>query len=192
MPPGGNGPLTREPVDRYNARMRTSSTPGSARAYIGEFRSRVATQPTHWQDPFHTNPIRRSLTGAVLGLAVIVLPFLVSGELGATVMLAVGWLALAMVVFCIPILLWSVGEELVRRATSHLYPPVSELDLPERVVHILQRHGVRTIRAAEQLDPAAFHLMANMAPRDIAAVERAIRLWRYRRGQEAGFPAGGD
>lgn len=172
--------------------MRTSSTPGSARAYIGEFRSRVAAQPNQWQDPFHTNPIRRSLTGAAIGLAVIVLPFLVSEELGATIMLAVGWLALAMVVFCLPILVWSLIEELVRRTTSRIHPPVSELDLPERVIHILQRHGVQTVRAAERLDPAAFHLMANMGPRDAEAVGRAIRLWRYRRWQEAGFPAGGD
>jgi hypothetical protein len=172
--------------------MRTSSTPGSARAYLGEFRSRVAAQPNHLQDPFHTNPIRRSFAGAGVGLGVIVLPFLVSSEAGATVMLAVGWLAMAMVIFCIPILVWSLIEELVRRATRHIYPPVSELDLPERVIHILQRHGVRTVRAAERLDPAAFHLMANLTPRDAEAVGRAIRLWRYRRWQEAGFPAGGD
>jgi hypothetical protein len=172
--------------------MRTTSTPGSARAYISEFRSRVAAQPNQWQDPFTTNPIRRSLVGTTIGLGVIVLPYFISSEAGATVMLAVGWLALAMVVFCIPILVWSLVEELIRRATSHIHPPVSDLDLPERVIHILQRYGVRTIRAAEQLDPAAFHLMANMAPRDIEAVERAIRLWRYRRWQEAGFPAGGD
>ncbi len=172
--------------------MRTTSTPGSARAYIGEFRSRVAAQPNQWQDPFSTNPIRRSLAGAAIGLGVIVLPFLISEDVGATVMLAVGWMAMAMVVFCLPILVWSLVEALVRRATRRLHPPVSELELPARVVHILQRHGIRTIRAAEQLDPAAFHLMANLAPRDIEAVGRAIRLWRYRRWQEAGFPAGGD
>lgn len=171
--------------------MRMTSTPGSARAYIGEFRSRVAAHPNQWQDPFHTNPIRRSLAGVAIGSGVIVLPFLVSAELGATVMLGIGWLALAMVVFCVPILIWSLVEELVQRATRHIHPPVSELELPERVIHILQRHGVRTVRAAEQLDPAAFHLMANMAPRDAEAVGRAIRLWRYRRWQEAGFPAGG-
>ena len=79
-----------------------------------------------------------------------------------------------------------------RTSLRAVHDLTGELDLPERVVHILQRHGVRTVRAAEQLDPAAFHLMANMAPRDIEAVARAIRLWRYRRWQEAGFPAGGD
>lgn len=165
---------------------------GSARASLGEFRSRVAARPNQLQDPFHTNPIRRSLAGAVFGLGIIVVPFQLSSEAGAMVMLAVGWLAMAMVVFCIPILIWSLIEAMVRWATSHLHPPVSELDLPDRVVHILQRHGVRTIRAAERLDPAAFSLMANLTPRDADAVGRAIRLWRYRRWQEAGFPAGGD
>jgi hypothetical protein len=97
-----------------------------------------------------------------------------------------------MVVFCVPILIWSLLEALIQQATSRLQPPVSELDLPARVVHILQRHGVRTISAAEKLDPAAYHLMANMAPRDAEAIRRAIRLWRYRRRQEAGFPTGGD
>jgi hypothetical protein len=172
--------------------MRTSSTPGSARAYLGEFRSRVAAQPNQWQDPFHTHPIRRSLAGVAIGLGMIVVPFLISSDVGATMMLAVGWLALAMVVFCLPILVWSLIEALIQRATSHLHPPVSELELSARVIHILPRHGVRTLRAAERLDPAAFHLMANMGPRDAEAVRRAIRLWRYRRWQEAGFPAGGD
>ena len=127
-----------------------------------------------------------------MSLALVTTPFLISEEVRATVMLSFGWIAMAVLVFCIPIFLWSVIEELVRIVSNRLYPPVSELDLPERVIRILQRHGVRTVRAAEQLDPAAFHLMANMAPRDAEAVVRAINLWRYRRWQEAGFPAGGD
>lgn len=167
--------------------------PRSARAYAGEFRSRVAMQSNHLHDPFGVNPIRRSFVAGSVSLALITTPFLISDEVGATVMLSFGWVAMAVLVFCIPIFLWSVGEELVRVVTSRVYPPVSELDLPERLIHILQRHGVRTVRAAEQLDPAAFHLMANMAPRDADAVVRAINLWRYRRWQDAGFPAeGGD
>jgi hypothetical protein len=168
------------------------SPPGSARAYVGEFRSRVAMQRNQVHDPFSVNPIRRSLAAAVVSLGVITLPFMVSEETGATVMLSVGWLAMAVLVFSIPVLVWSVIEALFLAITHRVHPPVSELDLPGRVIHILQRHGVRTIRAAEQLDPAAFHLMANMAPSDAEAVARAISLWRYRRWQEAGFPAGGD
>ncbi|HEX2282308.1 MAG TPA: hypothetical protein VHG52_11175 [Thermomicrobiales bacterium] len=166
--------------------------PRSARAYVGEFRSRVAMQSNQLHDPFSVNPIRRSLVAGLVSLALITTPFLISEEVGATVMLSFGWIAMAVLVFCIPIFLWSVAEELIRVISNRLYPPVNELDLPERVIHILQRHGVRTVRAAEQLDPAAFHLMANMGPRDAEAVVRAINLWRYRRWQEAGFPAGGD
>lgn len=172
--------------------MQRTSVPRSARAYVGEFRSRVAMQSNQLHDPFSVNPIRRSLVAGLVSLALVTTPFLISEEVGATVMLSFGRIAMAVLVFCIPIFLWSVIEELVRIVSNRLYPPVSELDLPERVIHILQRHGVRTVRAAEQLDPAAFHLMANMAPRDAEAVVRAINLWRYRRWQEAGFPAGGD
>jgi hypothetical protein len=171
--------------------MRKTSEPGSARAYLGEFRSRVAMQSNQLHDPFGVNPIRRSLIAGSASLALIITPFLVSEEAGATVMLSVGWLAMAVIVFCIPVFLWSVGEAIVRIVSSHIHPPVTELDLPVRIIHILQRHGVRTVRAAERMDPVAFHLMSNMTPRDVAAVARAISLWRYRRWQEAGFPANG-
>jgi hypothetical protein len=173
--------------------MQRTPVPRSARAYVGEFRSRVTMQSNQLHDPFSVNPIRRSLLAGSVSLALITTPFLISEEVGAMVMLSFGWIAMAVLVFCIPIFIWSVIEEAVHVITNRLHPPVSELDLPERVIHILERHGVRTVRAAEQLDPAAFHLMANMAPRDADAVIRAINLWRYRRWQEAGFPAeGGD
>lgn len=171
--------------------MRKRAVPGNARAYANEFRSRVAMQTDHVHDPFAVNPIRRSLVGVVGSAAVMVLPFLISEELGATAMLAVGWLAMAALVFSLPVLVWSVVEHLVTLVQRRFYPPISDLDLSERVIHILQRHGVRTIRAVEELDPAAMALMANMAPRDIQAVQRAIALWRYRRWQAAGFPAEG-
>lgn len=171
--------------------MRKSPMPGSARAYVGEFRSRVAMQSNQLHDPFSVNPVRRSLGAALASLALIVLPFMISERVGATVMLSVGWLALAVLVFSIPILVWTSCEQAIRSVTHRVHPPVSELDLPERVIHNLQRHGVSTIRAAERLDPAAFHLMANMAPRDADAVRRALSLWRYRRWQDAGFPAEG-
>lgn len=138
--------------------MQRTSVPRSARAYVGEFRSRVAMQSNQLHDPFSVNPIRRSLVAGLVSLALVTTPFLISEEVGATVMLSFGWIAMAVLVFCIPIFLWSVIEELVRIVSNRLYPPVSVLDLPERVIHILQRHGVRTVRAAEQLDPAAFHL----------------------------------
>lgn len=171
--------------------MRKRSEPGSARAYVGELRSRVAMQSNPLNDPFSINPIRRSFIGATVSLVIITMPFLISAEVGATVMLSVGWLAMAIIVFCVPIFIWCVIEEAVGIVSRRVHPPVSELDLPLRIIHILQRHNVQTIRAAERLDPAAFHLMANMAPRDAESVVRAINLWRYRRWQEAGFPAEG-
>lgn len=171
--------------------MRRMPPPGSARAYVGEFRSRVAMQSSQVHDPFSVDPVRRSLIAVAVSLAVIVVPFMISNEAGATVMLSVGWLALAVLVFSVPVLVWSALEETIRALNHRIHPPVTDLDLPERVIHILHRHGIDTIQAAERLDPAAFHLMANMGPRDADAVTRAINLWRYRRWQEAGFPAGG-
>lgn len=144
-------------------------------------------------DPFTVNPIRRSFVAVIGSVAVIYLPFRFSEAAGETVMLSIGWLAMAVLIFSAPIMVWCIGEELVHAIYRRLHPPVTDLDLPDRVIHILHRHGVRTIRAARQLDPAAFHLMANMAPRDAEAVVRALNLWYYRRWQEAGFPAnGGD
>lgn len=171
--------------------MRKRSEPGSVRAYTGELHSRVVAQSNPLNDPFSINPIRRSFIGATVSMVLITIPFLISAEVGATVMLSVGWLAMAIIVFCVPIFIWSVAEEVVRIISPRIHPPVSELDLPLRIIHILQRHNVGTIRAAERLDPAAFHLMANMAPRDAESIVRAINLWRYRRWQEAGFPAEG-
>lgn len=173
--------------------MRKTSLPGNARAYIGEYRTKIAVQTNQVPGPFGVNPIRRSFIGATVSLTLITTPFLISEQAGASVMLSVGWIALAVVIFCVPVFLMSVGEELVRIVTHRVHPPVSDLDLSERVVHILQRHGVHTIQAAQRLDPASLHLMANMGSRDVQAVHRALNLWHYRRWQDAGFPAeGGD
>lgn len=94
--------------------MQRTSVPRSARAYVGEFRSRVAMQSNQLHDPFSANPIRRSLVAGLVSLALVTTPFLISEEVGATVMLSFGWIAMAVLVFCIPIFLWSVIEELVR------------------------------------------------------------------------------
>ena len=171
--------------------MRKSTVPGNARAYAGEFRSRVAMQPDQAHDPFSVNPIRRSLIAVVGSVAIVTLPFLISEQAGATVMLSIGWIAMAVLIFSLPVLVWATTEELIHAMSRRLHPPITELDLSDRVLHILQRHGIRTIRDAEQLDPTSFHLMANMTPRDVYMIERAINLWHYRRWQEAGFPAEG-
>jgi hypothetical protein len=171
--------------------MRNNTVPDSARSYTSEFRARVAIRSDPVHDPFSINPIRRSLVAVVGSLGIITLPFLVSEGTGTTVMLSVGWLAMAVLVFSLPVLIWATAEELVAALRRKVHPPISDLDLPQRIVHILQRHGVRTIRAAESLDEASLLLMSNLTPRDAQAVGRALSLWRYRRWQDAGFPAGG-
>lgn len=171
--------------------MRNPSTPGNARAYIGEFRSRVAMQTRQVPDPFSINPIRRSLIGACVSLAVIILPFYISDEAGTSMMLSVGWLAMAVLVFSTPIFLWSVAEKLYRTIYHRIHPPVDDLDIAARVIHVLHRHGIHTIRDVTRTDDAELLLMSNLEPRDVDAVRRAVSLWRYRRWQEAGFPASG-
>lgn len=171
--------------------MKNSAVPGNARAYIGEFRSRVAMQTNQVNDPFGINPIRRSFIGAFASLALITTPFLISEDAGTTVMLSVGWLAMAMLVFCIPILIWSTGEKIYLTIYHRIHPPVDDLDIPERVMHILHRHGLHTIRDVSRADDPTLMLMANMESRDLDAIRRAVSLWRYRRWQEAGFPASG-
>lgn len=171
--------------------MRNRSVPGSARTYAGEFRSRVAMQTRQVHDPFGVNPIRRSLVGASVSLAIIVGPFYISESVGSGVMLAVGWLAMAVCVFCTPIFLWSVGERIYLTFYHRIHPPIDDLDISVRLAHILHRHGVHTIRDVSRRDDPELLLMSNMEPRDVDAVRRAVNLWRYRRWQEAGFPASG-
>lgn len=171
--------------------MRNSSVPGSARSHVGEFRSRIATQTRQVPDPFGVNPIRRSLIGAVVSLATITLPFYISDEAGSSVMLSVGWLAIAVLVFSIPILLWSIGEWISLEISHRLHPPVDDLELSIRLTHILHRHGVHTIRGVDRENDATLMLMANMEPHDVDIIRRAVSLWHYRRWQEAGFPASG-
>lgn len=77
--------------------MQRTSVPRSARAYVGEFRSRVAMQSNQLHDPFSVNPIRRSLVAGLVSLALVTTPFLISEEVGATVMLSFGWIAMAVV-----------------------------------------------------------------------------------------------
>jgi len=186
-----NADLYRWHANRYNAAMRNPSVPGNARAYVGEFRNRVAMQTRQVHDPFGINPIRRSLLGASVSLSTIVLPFYISESVGSVVMLAVGWLAMAVLVFSLPILVWSLSERAYRAIYHRIHPPVDDLDISARVVNILHRHGVHTIRDVSRRDDPELLLMSNMDPRDVDALRRAVNLWRYRRWQEAGFPASG-
>ena len=145
----------------------------------------------HLADPFAANPIRRS-TGLVTVCGVIVFgPLLIGGEAVALVMLSVGWLAVSGLMLGLPILIWSLVEELWRVVARRLYPTVGDLSISPRIVHILARHGYTTIRATDRAPDAALLLLANMDPRALREVRRAINLWKYQRWQERGFPATG-
>jgi DNA-directed RNA polymerase alpha subunit len=98
---------------------------------------------------------------------------------------------MAVLVFSLPILVWSLSERAYRAIYHRIHPSVDDLDISQRLVHILHRHGVHTIRDVSRRDDPELLLMANMEPRDVDVLRRAVNLWRYRRWQEAGFPASG-
>ncbi len=139
-------------------------------------------------DPFAVDPIRRSATIVLLSLAILLGPFLVSPEFGAGMMIAVGWLAATGVIFCVPILIWSLIEEAVRMLQRRIQPPVDELNLTPRIIHNLQRHGYATIRAIHLESDTSLLLLSNMESADVRQIRRAINLWRYARWQAQGFP----
>ncbi len=143
-------------------------------------------------DPFAVDPIRRSATVVVMSLAILIIPFLISDDFGAGVMISVGWLAATGVIFCGPILVWSLIEEGIRAIRRRLHPPIEELtQLSARVIHNLQRHGYTTIREIDQESDTTLVLLSNMEARDVQLIRRAINLWKYARWQEQGFPVVG-
>ncbi len=142
-------------------------------------------------DPFAEHPIRRSATVVAACALTVTVPFLINDTLGTAVMLSVGIFAVAGLVFVTPILVWSLIEAALLLLRRHIYPDVEQLDLPPRVTHILRRHGITSIRATEHTADDALLAFSNLEPRDVHAIRRAIRLWKYRRWQEQGFPASG-
>lgn len=142
-------------------------------------------------DPFAVNPIRRSAVLVSACAAVIVVPWTIDEDLLTSVMLSVGWLAVTGLVMGIPILIWSLAEAGVAAARARLRPPIEELDISPRVLHVLQRHGFETIESVEAAPDAMLLLLSNMDARGVQEVRRAVALWRYRRWQEQGFPAQG-
>jgi len=139
-------------------------------------------------DPFAVDPIRRSGTIVLLSLAILIGPFMISPEFGAGMMIAVGWLAATGVIFCVPILIWSVIEEAVHIVQRRIHPPVDDLDLGPRIVHNLRRHGYATIRAIDLESDTSLLLLSNMESSDVRRIRRAINLWKYARWQAQGFP----
>lgn len=146
---------------------------------------------SHLNDPFAVDPIRRSASVVALSLAILIVPFMIDDDLGSGVMISVGWLAATGVIFCGPILVWSLIEEGVRLLRRRLHPPIDELRLPARVIHNLQRHGYLTIRDVDLESDTTLVLLSNMESRDVQQIRRAVNLWKYLRWQEQGFPAVG-
>jgi hypothetical protein len=122
-------------------------------------------------------------------LAIVLTPMLSDHELGVTLMLTVGWLAAVGLVFCVPILIWSAVAEGITIIRRRIHPPIETLNLTPRLLHILHRHGFDTIVAVDKADDPTLSMLANMDPRDVQQVRRAISLWKYARWQAAGFPA---
>ncbi len=143
-------------------------------------------------DPFAVNPIRRSATLVVCCFATIAVPWLISQELATTVMLSVGWLAMTGIVIGVPVLILSLIEEAVRSIRARVVPPVGQLEITPRVLHILQRHGYDSIDEVDHASDAALLLLSNMDARGVREIRRAISVWKYRRWQERGFPATGQ
>jgi hypothetical protein len=100
-------------------------------------------------------------------------------------------LAVTGLVMGIPILIWSVVEAGVFMIRRRRRPPVDQLEISPRVLHVLQRHGFQTIASVEAASDAMLLLLSNMDTRGVREVRRAIAVWRYQRWQERGFPAGG-
>lgn len=141
-------------------------------------------------DPFDEHPLRRSLTVVLACSAVLGIACVAGGQTAAVIMLSVGWMAITALIFCVPILVWSLIEIGVDAVNRRLSPPIGDLDISQRVANILLRHGYETIDDVHRTDDHTLLLLSNMDARGLHEVRRAISLWRYRRWQEAGFPAG--
>jgi hypothetical protein len=142
-------------------------------------------------DPFQVHPIRRS-AATVVGCALVVGgPMLISPAAVQAVMLSVGWMALAGLIFAVPVLVWSVIEWAARECRHRLSPGLDQLSLSPRLRHVLQRHGYDTIADVERTSDVTLLLLSNSTARDVHELRRAIFLWKYRRWQEKGFPATG-
>jgi len=151
--------------------------------------SRQISAGTNVSDPFTIDPVRRSATVVTVCLAIILSAIVMNDDLGMAILLSVGWLAGIGLVFCVPILIWSSIEEAVAIVRRRIHPPLEDLNLPPRVLHILHRHGFETIVAVDRADDTQLMMLSNMDARDIQQIRRAISLWKYARWQAAGFPA---
>lgn len=140
-------------------------------------------------DPFSIDPVRRSAIAVTVCLAIVAIPMFLGHEIAVTIMLTVGWLAAVALVFCVPILIWSVVAESIAIIRRRIHPPIESLGLSPRLLHILHRGGFDTVVGVEHTDDPTLMLLANIDQRDVQQIRRAISLWKYARWQAAGFPA---
>lgn len=149
---------------------------------------RVGTGHSDLGDLFSVNPIRRSLGVIVTSIIIMILPpmFLAGPAQAAALVLAI-WFGCTGLILCIPILIWSVIEEIWRYCQRRLWPTVEQLELSPRAHNLLRRHGFVTITSVEQTPDTTMLLLSNMDHRALHEIRRSISLWRYRRWQERGF-----
>ncbi len=152
-----------------------------------ELQRRAATAP--W-DPFVVNPIRRSFAAFVLCTLAFVVPMaLLPTDWAAVAMVLFGWLAAIGTVLTFPILLISIIEWGWTCVSHRVHPSVELLDLSPRVRNLLHRYGYCTIDGIDHTSDDAFLMLSNFDPKALHEVRRAISIWKYRRWQDAGFPA---
>ncbi|HET9015293.1 MAG TPA: DNA-directed RNA polymerase subunit alpha C-terminal domain-containing protein [Thermomicrobiaceae bacterium] len=143
-------------------------------------------------DPFAVNPIRRSaLAIAVAGFTLFGGTRVFGPGIGTTLLYTCGWLAATVLIFSIPVLIVSVCAELWTLLRRRTHPSISQLDLSPRVLHLLERHGYTVIDEVDHAPDGALLLLSNFDARALREVRRAVSLWKYRRWQDAGFPARG-
>ena len=139
-------------------------------------------------DIFSVNPIRRSLTVILVSLGMMILPaMLLSGEAQMAVLIITVWFGCTGLIMGIPILIWSVVEEVWHRCQRRLWPTVDQLDLSERGHNLLRRHGFVTIASVDQTPDTTMLLLSNMDSRALHEIRRSISIWQYRHWQEQGF-----
>ncbi|MGC4108140.1 MAG: hypothetical protein QM753_17590 [Thermomicrobiales bacterium] len=168
--------------------MRTRSFSHAQRVQTAYYYRQVPAG-TNVSDPFSIDPVRRSATVVTVCIAIILAASITGDEVGTAILLSVGWVAAIGLVFCVPILIWSSIEEGIAIVRRRIHPPVEDLDLTPRVLHILRRHGFETIVAVDRASDVHLATLSNLDTRDLHQIRRAISLWKYARWQEKGFPA---
>lgn len=147
--------------------------------------------PASSDDIFAVNPLRRSFYISTGSWLVLILPALfMSGNAQALVLIGLGWMAAAGIVFVTPIFFWCLGEvawAAIRRRTR---PTIDQLDISQRAFNLLMRYGYESIASVDRADDSSLLLISNMDARTVHEIRRAVNIWKYQRWQDRGFPAG--